>query len=181
MSAPNGPERFGWVSRFLHWAMAILIIAMLVFGTILARMEVSLTNFWLFSLHKTIGVTLLLLALLRLGWHLVSPPPPSLSAGIAPWKLTLARWSHRALYVLMLAIPLTGWIASGASGLDVVVFGKITLPPLASVSEAWEKGFFAAHSVLTKLLMAVLALHVAGALHRHFVGRDRTLRRMLTG
>lgn len=172
----NSGTGFGAITRALHWIMALGVIGMLAFGTYLARMEVSLANLWMFGFHKSIGLLLLAMALLRLGWHRLSPPPAPLG-GVPAWQMQLARFTHAGLYLLVLAVPLTGWIASAASGLDVVLFERWTLPRIAPVSEAWQDGFFLAHRLLTKLLMALVALHVAGALKR----RDGTLRRMLRG
>ena len=176
MSALNTESSFGWVTRAIHWAMALGVIAMLGLGSYIARMEVGMSNLWLFGLHKSIGVVLLALLILRLIWHLASPPSRSLPAD-TPWKDSAARWVHRSFYVLLIAVPLSGWVGSGASGLDVVIFERFTLPPLAPTSEAWESAAFAVHFVLTKLLALCVVLHVAGALTR----RDGTLRRMVRG
>ena len=81
----------------------------------------------------------------------------------------------------MLAIPVTGWIGSSATGIDTVIFNRWTLPRIAPVSEAWEDAAFEVHETLVTLLVAVLALHVAGALHRALIRRDGTLRRMVRG
>ncbi len=176
MPARNSPTSFGWVSRLLHWVMAALILFMLGLGSQIVRMEVSLSNLWLFGLHKSVGLLLLCIVLFRIAWNRASPPPRPLSDGIA-WHDTLATAVHRTFYILLLAIPMAGWVGSSASGLDVVLFERWTLPPIAPVSEAWEDGAFALHSLLTKLLFGLLLLHVGGALTR----RDRTLRRMLLG
>jgi len=161
--------------------MALGIVGMLGLGTYVANMTVSLDNLWLFGLHKSIGVTLLAVGLLRMLWHRISPPPHPIGDQEDGWQLVLARWAHRSFYGLLICVPLTGWIASGATGLDVIIYNSVILPPLAPVSSAWEQSFFAAHRILTKLLLILLALHVAGALNRHFVKRDRTLIRMLRG
>ncbi|MDJ1008571.1 MAG: cytochrome b/b6 domain-containing protein [Paracoccaceae bacterium] len=175
MSAANDTDGFGWVSRTIHWAMALGVIGALGFGTYIARMEVNLSNLWMFAAHKTVGITLLALLVLRVVWHLVSRPPEPLPA--APWKSAVARWAHRAFYLLLLAVPLSGWVASSATGIDTVVFGRWTLPAIAPASEAWEEAGFAVHSVLTKLLALLILLHIAGAVTR----RDGTLRRMIAG
>lgn len=172
----NTDRAFGAVSRLIHWLTAAGVIGMLLLGSYIARMEVGLSNLWLFGLHKSIGLVLLALLAVRLVWHRLSPPPPPLEDGI-PWHGVLARWTHRTLYALLLLVPLTGWIASAASGLDVVLFETWTLPRIAPVSERWETAFFAAHGVLTKALGGLVVLHFLGALRR----RDGTLRRMLTG
>jgi cytochrome b561 len=172
----NGSARFGLFTRVIHWVTAVLVIGMLGFGTYIARMEVDMSNFHLFGWHKTIGIVVLTLVIVRLVWHRLSPPPGPMET-VPRWQLRLATFAHLALYLLLIAVPLTGWIASAATGIDVVIFGSWTLPRIAPVSEAWENGFFTAHGVLTKLLAALVVLHVAGALHRS----DGTLRRMVFG
>ena len=175
----NTPIRFGLATRLLHWGMAALIVALLVLGTILTSIQPNLSTLWLYGLHKTLGLTAFSLAVIRLIWHRISPPPHPLGPP-AHWQKRLARATHLALYALMLAIPLSGWIASSATGLDVVILGQITLPQIAPVSDAWENTGFAIHGILTKLLMALLALHIAGAALRGLKG-DGTLRRITKG
>lgn len=176
----NGPERFGWLSRLLHWSMAAGILFMLGLGTYIKGMEVSLSSLWLFALHKSIGITLLGLLVVRVLWHRISGPPAPIAQGVPGWQLRIARLVHLSLYALMLLVPVSGWVASGATGLPVVAWG-ITLPSLAPVSEPLEKTMFAVHGALTKLLLLVVALHVAAALQHHFIKRDATLVRMIRG
>lgn len=170
----NSPAQFGLISRLIHWAMALGIIGMLGLGTYIENMEPGLSNLWLYGLHKSVGLTLLLMFALRMIWHRLSPPPAPLPA--ARWKEALAKAVHHSLYVLMLLVPLTGWIGSAATGIDVQLWG-ISLPRIAPVSEVWDEGAFLAHAVLTKLLLLALLLHIGGALKR----RDGTLRRMTLG
>lgn len=100
------------------------------------------------------------LVILRLLWHLASPPPTPLGP---PGPLhVLARGVHRAFHVLLIAIPLTGWAGSSATGIDVMIADRWTMPMLAEASEATEKLFFGAHGVLTELLIGLILLHVAG-------------------
>jgi cytochrome b561 len=177
MTARNGPDRFGWVSRMLHWAMAAGILFMLGLGTYLNWMEPSLANLWLYGLHKSIGMTLLVLVLLRLGWHRISPPPAPLSDGVPRWQMRAARVTHVLLYGLMIGLPLAGWVGSSATGIDTVIWGRFTLPAIAPVSEAWDKTAFWIHTVLGIALAVALVLHIGGAVSR----RDGTLRRMVRG
>lgn len=179
MALTNGPSRFGLVSRLLHWLMAAGVLAMLGLGSYIARMQVSLSNLWLFDLHKSVGLMLFALALLRLVWHRLSPPPPPLS-GPPEWQRRMARATHGALYILLVLVPIAGWIGSAATGLDVTLFGRLTLPQIVPASETLETAAFAAHGVTTKLLAALVLLHIAGALKRAWAG-DGTLRRMTTG
>jgi cytochrome b561 len=179
MRLANTQGSFGLISRVIHWGMAAGVLGMLVLGLRLSDMQPGLANLWLYGLHKSIGLILLALVLLRILWHRISPPPAPLGppGGL---EQRLARAVHLALYALLVAVPLSGYVASSATGLDVMLFDRWVLPPLAPVSAAWEDAGFAAHDLLTKLLMAVILLHVAGALKRA-LGGDGTLRRMLRG
>lgn len=179
MAWRNTPDSFGLATRLLHWTMAAAILFMLVLGTWIEDMEPALSNLWLYALHKTVGLILLGLVLLRLAWHRFNPPPAPEGPATA-WPQRLARASHWLLYLLLVAVPLSGYIASSATGLDVMLFDRWVLPPIAPVSEAWETAGFAAHGLLTRLLMAMLVLHVAGALKRQHDGGG-ALRRMWRG
>lgn len=181
MGALNTANGYGWMSRLLHWVMALAIIGMLGLGTLLARMEPSFANLWLFGLHKSIGISLLVAVVLRTVWHRVSPPPAPLTDRIPMWQQLAARLVHRSMYLLLFIVPVTGWVASAATGIDVVIFGRIILPAIVPPSELLDHIFFVAHSILTKVLAGLVVLHITGALHRHLVHRDRTLRRMIFG
>lgn len=176
MGARNTDVAFGWVTRALHWIMALGVLAMLGFGSYIARMEVGMSNLWMFGVHKSIGIVLFALLAARIVWHFVSPVPESLPSGTL-WKDRAAVWVHRAFYVLLIVVPLSGWIGSGATGLDVLLFNRVTLPPLAPVSEVWEETAFAVHFVATKLLALCAVLHIAGAVMR----KDGTVARMVRG
>lgn len=180
MRLANGPASWGLVARALHWGMAALLLAMVPFGLRLARMEPSLDTLWLYGLHKGLGILLLAMALLRLLWRHLSPPPAILAEGVPPWQLRLARGTHASLYALMLGLPLAGWAASSATGIDSVAFGLWTLPRIAPVSAAWDLWGFRLHLALALALVALVALHAAGALRRWAQG-DPTLRRMWRG
>ena len=174
------PQGFGRVTRALHWLMAAGILGNFALGAYIARMQVGLGNLWLFGLHKTLGISLLALAVVRIAWHGLKPPPGPLP-GPPPWQMQLAHLTHRALYVLMFAVPLSGWAYASATGLDVLIFGKVTLPGIAPVSEDWENRLHLLHRTLTWTLLALVCLHVAGALKRSLISRDGTLSRMLKG
>lgn len=173
----NGPDGFGLITRGLHWGMALLILSLLALGLRLSSLQPDLSTLWLYGLHKTVGLTALALVLLRLIWHRLSPPPAPLAVG---WQVRAAKAGHLALYALMLVIPLSGWIASSATGIDTVFADRWVVPRIAPVSEAWESAAFTIHGIATKLLMAVLALHALAALHHEMAGKG-TLTRMLRG
>ena len=175
----NEEGRIGLATRALHWTMAAGILATFPIGFWIANAVPSLAIIKWFGIHKTIGITLLALALLRLAWHRVSPPPAPLP-GSPPWADRLARATHRGIYVLLLLVPLAGWVASSASGLDTVVFGRWTVPAIAPAVPAVEEAAFAIHRAAAYALAFLVALHVAGALRRAAKG-DGTLRRMIRG
>ena len=158
----------------IHWAMALLVVGLLILGVFIANMQPGLANLWLYGAHKTAGIIALGLVISRIAWHRISPVPRSIGA---TWHSVAAKWAHRTLYACLILMPLSGWIASSATGLDVIIFESITLPALAPVSESWEIAGFALHRVTAYLLMAVLALHIAGAVLRS----DGTLTRMIKG
>lgn len=180
MTAVNSVDRFGWVTRLIHWVMAVLVLAALPMGLWISEMEVSLASLKYFGLHKTLGVSVLVLILFRIGWHLVTPPPRPLSHGVL-WQDGLARSVHLAFYVLLVAMPLSGWVASSATGIDTVIFERLTLPRIAPESERWEEVGFVVHGLIGRLLIALIILHIAGALYRAIVLRDGTLARMIRG
>lgn len=178
MSLFNSPTHFGWVSRALHWTVAILVIFMLGLGTYIAQMTPSLDTIWLYGLHKSIGVCILILVLTRLIWNRISPTPPGLEIGVPKWQVKTAAYMRVVLVLLLFAVQLSGLIGSSATGIEFRFFNQVTVPPIAPVSEFWDTWAFRAHDILTKLLMICLVAHVGGALIHHFVYRDDTLKRM---
>lgn len=175
----NGPDRFGWVSRVLHWVMAALILWQLGLGLYMAQVAQGMAAVPLYGLHKSLGLVALALALLRLGWHRLSPPPPP-QGDPAALPQRLARAVYHLLYLLMLALPLAGWIGASASGITTIAFNRWTVPPIAPVSAGIEDAAWLAHAGLAAVLAGLLALHVAGAVLRSLKG-ERGLSRMLGG
>lgn len=178
MGLANTATRFGIVTRVLHWATAAGVLVALAMGLWLANSEITLSMLKYYGYHKTLGMSLLGLTLLRLLWHRWSRPPAPLPHE-GRWQDGLARLVHRALYALLILMPLSGWVASSASGIDTVVFGQWTLPAIAPVSETWESVGFRVHGIAGYGLVFLVGLHLAGALFRAVIKRDGTLRRML--
>lgn len=173
----NTSTRYGLISRTLHWVMAGLILALLVLGLWLAQAAPSLQVYTLFMWHKTGGMVVLALFVLRVLWHRISPPPRPVGR---PDMVRLARAAHGAIYALMAALPLAGWVGSSASGIDTVIFGTFVLPPIAPVSAAVQDAAFALHGALAWGLMGLIGLHVAAGLWHGWRG-DGTLARMGLG
>ncbi|WP_309668366.1 cytochrome b [Tabrizicola sp.] len=178
MAFRNTPDSFGLITRVLHWAMALLVLTMLALGLRISDMEPGLSNLWLYGLHKTLGFGVLTLIVLRLGWHLISPvPKPIGPPGLAQLA---ARAGHILFYVLLIAIPISGWAGSSATGIDVMIADRWVVQPIAEVSEAGEAFWFSVHEVLTKILIGLIIVHMLAALKRELAG-DGTLRRMIRG
>jgi cytochrome b561 len=174
----NGPGEFGLVTRVIHWTMMLLVIGQLALGNRIEDMAPGLSNLWLYGLHKTVGFLILALILGRIGWHLASPPPhPIGPKDAAFWAARVAHW---AFYVLLIAIPLTGWAGSSATGIDVMIADRWTVPPLVEASAEGEAFWFRLHDILTKVLFGLIVLHMLGALKREMEG-DGTLTRMIRG
>jgi cytochrome b561 len=132
----------------------------------------------LLSRHKSIGITILVLACLRLGWHWANPTP-TLPTALKPYERLLARGTHLLLYALLLAIPLTGWMMSSARGFPVSWFGFLQLPDFVPKDKALYEALVSTHETLAWTLAAIVALHVGAALKHHFMLKDDVLRRML--
>jgi cytochrome b561 len=161
----------------LHWSIAGLVLAALFMGWTMTSMEFSPGKLRLYNYHKWVGVTVLALSLLRLCWRLVHQPPP---LDIKPrWRQVLARAVHGLLYVLMLAVPLSGWAYSNASGYPIVYLGKVPLPNLVDKDKVLAGQLVQVHEVLAVSFAVLVLLHVLAALQHQFVHNDRTLRRML--
>jgi cytochrome b561/polyisoprenoid-binding protein YceI len=177
------------VAVLLHWLIAGLIVLQVVLA---GRMEGPSTpeRFAVFQLHKSIGITVLILSLLRLGWRLLHPPPP-LPSTLARWERVLARATHAGFYLVMLGMPLTGWIMVSASRIVVPtrLYGVIPwpmLPGLPELAPAARKSWHAAgalgHGLIIKFAYVLIALHVAGALKHQLFGDDApVLTRMAPG
>ena len=134
----------------------------------------------LFVWHKSFGVTILLLVLLRAVWRLTNRPP-SPATGSPAWEVRLARIGHLALYFLMFAVPLTGWWVSDTSRIPFRVFWWIRAPDMIAANRDMSELAADVHGALTKLLLLVVVIHVAAALRHHFFLHNETLTRMLPG
>jgi cytochrome b561 len=168
----NTAERYGIVGQVLHWLVVLGLIA----SYFLA--EAAEDDEGLMGLHQSVGITILALAVLRLLWRLVDRTPPW-PAGMAGYERVIARLTHVAFYLLLFALPLTGWLLSSAEGDAVRFFDLFQLPPLDTGTDDDELEDI--HEALFNVLLALAALHVLGALKHHFWNRDHVLRSMLPG
>jgi cytochrome b561 len=178
--------RYNTVAMLLHWLMAFTIIGLIIVGFVMGDLpRGDPLKFQLYQLHKSTGLTILALAVIRILWRLAHRPP-ALPASMQPWERFAASATHLAFYVLMLAVPLTGWaIAStSSSGVPTMWFGLFEVPALPGLPdgdniEEIHEAAEDAHDLLAKLTIALLLLHVGAALKHHFWNRDGVLKRML--
>lgn len=178
MTEPLDNASFTRPAKVLHWLMGTLIIATFVLGLIMVDMSMSPTKLKYFSYHKWLGVTVLLLACVRLLWRLTHRPPPY-PANMPLWQQQAAHGLHGVLYLLFFAVPLSGYLYSLAAGYPIVYLGLIPLPVVIEPNPELKPLLKTLHYWLTMLLAGCVGLHLAAALKHHFIDRDATMRRML--
>ena len=179
MTSRNAADRWGGVSQLLHWTIAVLILAIGAIGLVMGELPRSPRYFWVYTAHKSLGLTVLALVLVRIAWRLHTGAPRPV-AGTPRWQAKLAAAVHVALYALVLAMPLSGWLYDSASGLRPFRwFGLAEVPKLSPPDESLADAMHGAHELLFWVLLALVAAHAAAALYHHFFRRDATLARML--
>ena len=178
MALRNDNMKYGSMAKCLHWLIGVMIIALIIVGLVLDEMEASPDKLKLVGLHKSFGITVLSLAVIRIVWKLqnVSPLLPFHMSGL---QKMAAKAGHALLYFFMFAMPLSGWAMSSAAGYSVSVFGWFTMPNLMEPDQELRKFFREAHELLAWGLIAVLAAHVGAALLHHIYYKDNVLLRML--
>ena len=174
----NTRTRWGALSQLLHWLMAALIGVQIGLGLTGADLPLGMSKLATLARHKSLGLTILALAIIRLAWRALNPTPAP-PAALKAYERRLARATHAVLYVLLIALPMTGWIMSSARGFPVSWFNLVQLPNLVTPSPPLYHAMVLTHGVLASALGLILILHVAAAIRHHFVLRDEILRRML--
>ncbi len=173
----NTRDTYGWVAMILHWLTALMIFAM--FGLGLWMRTLGYYDPWYHAapaLHKSAGMLLLLLLLLRWLWRVVNVRPALIGA---PWERQLALSVHRLHYLLLFALMITGYLIPTAEGVGIEIFDWVTVPALMVLSKPVTEAVGLLHRDLAWAVMALATLHAAAALMHHFRRHDMTLRRML--
>lgn len=174
----NTDTRWGGVAQAFHWLIAALIVVQGAIGLTMVELGMTPTKVKVFALHKSIGLTVLALVLLRLAWRLTQRAPREVP--MPAWQRAAARMSHFLLYVLILALPFSGWLFNSAANFPLEWFGLVHVPSLTRGLDPVLKAFaLRTHVVLFWVLVAVVAIHAAAALWHHFRQRDDVLLRML--
>lgn len=181
MKLRNDADRWGAVSQSFHWLIVLLILVQGTIGLVMVNLPKKPSVFAIYNLHKSIGLTILALAVLRIAWRMFAGRPRHLP--MPDWQRRAAIIGHAALYVLLFVVPLSGWLFDSASALRPLHWwGVVRMPSLTGGPAPHLRDFAAGlHETLFWCLIAVAAVHAAAALQHHFIHRDATLRRMLPG
>lgn len=178
MGARSDAGHWGSVAKFFHWSIALLVIGLLVGGLTMTEMKLSPDKIQFYALHKSVGITVLILMLLRFAWRGIDPRPEDV-AGLSPTVAFAAHAVHRLLYVALIAMPISGWVYNSASNFPLQWFGVVQLPAIVAADKELKHLAHEVHEFLAWTIIALLIAHVAGALKHHLIDRDDTLRRML--
>ena len=172
----NSPEAWGRISIGLHWLTAVLVIGLSLVGLLMTELPNSPFKLQVYALHKSFGLTVLALTVLRLGWRLLAGSPSALPG--PRLQQLAARAVHALMYALLLAMPLSGWLYNSASGFPLRWFG-LPLPRLfTGFNPTLKELAHTLHETGFYLLALLLLAHAGAALFHHYVKKDQTLKRM---
>jgi cytochrome b561 len=182
MAVKSDATRWGSLAKFFHWTTVLLILVQATIGLVMVNLPKRPSVIPVFSFHKSLGLTILAFAVLRLTWRLFDPRPDE-PPSVPSWQVTAARLGHALLYTLIFAVPLSGWLFDSATALRPLYwFGLFQVPSLTGGPDKDLKEITEAlHFWLFWTLAAVAAGHATVALIHHFHDRDDVLRRMLPG
>jgi cytochrome b561 len=178
MQLRNTPESYGAVAKFLHWGIVVLIIAQYVLAESADELADGPDKLAMLARHKSVGMLVLLLALARIGWKLANRGLPQPVPMPRPQRIAAAA-GHGILYLLILALPLSGWVMASAAGHPPGFFGMFEFPSLIGASEELKEVLEEVHETLFNAVVVVAVLHALAAVYHHFWMKDATLRRML--
>ncbi|HVR81771.1 MAG TPA: cytochrome b [Luteimonas sp.] len=178
MSLKNSVERWGHVSQLLHWLIVVLIVVMAYLGLTMTDLANSPHKIRVYDLHKSIGLSILVLVSLRLLWRAYAGAPRTLP-GVPTWQARVAAFTHGALYALLFAVPISGWVLNSAAGFPLRWFNLVNLPSIAAKGEALQTLAKDWHEFLFWALIVLSLAHAAAAVYHHLFQHDATLARML--
>lgn len=177
-AAAEARQDYGSGAKVFHWLTALLMAGSFILAFIMVELPIGPLKIDLYNWHKTIGLTILGLAVLRLAWRLRHPAPP-LPAGMVAWERWASQATHVALYLFLFSQPLVGLVMSWASGFPTILFDSFTLPSPIAANQALYDALSAVHFWSAWAMLTLIALHAGAALRHHFVKKDDVLRRML--
>ena len=175
----NTEKTYGWVAIALHWLTALGVFGLFPLGLYMTDLTYYDPLYkTLPYIHKSIGVVLFIVILLRIAWRIANPCPWPLPTH-APWERALAKLTHALIYWLLVLVPIAGYLISTADGRPVEVFGLFAVPATITAIPEQEDVAGIVHLGLAIALLALVGLHIAGAIKHHLIDRDTTLLRML--
>ena len=177
MQLKNTLTRYGLVAQLFHWVIVVLIITQFVLAEWADGLS-PVKKIGILATHKSVGITILLLAVLRLTWRLFNPAP-KMPAGTPRWQELAAHASHFLLYALLFIQPVLGWLMSSARAFSVSWWGLVTLPDFIEPDKAAFERLRDWHEAMAYTLATIALIHIGAALKHHFFDRDDVLRRML--
>lgn len=185
MRARNTKREWGWIARLLHWTMALLVLLQLGLAAYILSVDDLVRRFEATQWHKSWGTVIFTMAVLRLIWRLANSETPEMPQSTAFWQVRAARASHVMLYLLLLLLPVTGWVYASASPMQTLmeienrVFDAFALPDPWSVGDERVAAIaYLVHGTAALVLVFLVTLHAAAALRHHFIDRDHVLARM---
>ncbi|MHC8403145.1 cytochrome b [Pseudomonas sp. MDT1-17] len=179
MQLRNSSSRYGWVSIFMHWGVALAVFGLFALGLWMVGLDYySVWRKDAPDLHKSIGLVLLAVMVLRVLWRFISPPPPALQSYSRMTHLG-AKFGHSFLYLTLSAVMIAGYLISTAEGAGIPVFGLFEVPALVSGLPDQADTAGVIHFYLAWVLVIFSGLHALAALKHHFIDRDATLTRIL--
>ena len=177
----NSDERYGALAMLLHWGMAIALAVLAGTGLYMVALPdvgFDTAKITLILVHKAIGMGALAAVVLRLAWRLGNRLPRP-AAGLPMWQRVAAHFAHLAMYALMLALPLSGWLMSSAGGYPIPLVAGWVAPDLIGLNDHLFQLLIAVHRWLAYAFIVLVAVHAGAAVHHHVVRKDGTLRKML--
>ena len=178
MTNANAARRYSVGAMIFHWLIAVAVIVNWRIAEAAEHAQMPEKG-EIFANHKALGILILLLTLGRLAWRWTHPVPP-LPSDLAKWEATLARAVHVIFYVLLIGLPLGGWLANSLAGREIDMFGLFTIPPLPVGENAGAaKAIFGLHATGGSIFIYLIALHILGALKHTFFDRNGGIFRML--
>jgi len=176
----DGTMAYSGIARFLHWITAIAVLSMIPAGIVMGLIKGGALQNFLFDVHRSLGVVLFVITLIRLAYRMTHKPLP-LPDDIPAWQRGLAACVHYALYAVLLINPLVGWVGTSAYPAKIKVFWLFELPAAMGKNRPLSETLLEIHAYLGLAAAGLVCLHLAGVFHHQFIRKDDVLKRMLTG
>ncbi len=180
MNSTGSTTGYTPTAKLLHWLVASLVAVQFVLANLAERAEDAdylVRELALFANHRSVGITILALIIIRLLWRWRNPPPP-LPETVPQWQLMASRVSHYLLYGILLVMPISGWLMTSAADVSVSWFGLVDLPDFVSPDHERNEFFEGIHKLLAKLLFVIASPHILAALKHGLFDKDGVLQRM---